>query len=66
MTRTTLGEIRHCLEGTIPAVIATVGADGTPNVAYISQACYADEGHVALSFQFSDVAIRRLAIRPPF
>jgi adenylate cyclase len=52
MTRLTLGEIRHCLEGTIPAVIATVAADGTPNVAYISQACYADEGHVALSFQF--------------
>lgn len=52
MTRPTLGEIRHCLEGTIPAVIATVAADGTPNVAYISQACYVDEGHVALSFQF--------------
>ncbi len=52
MTRLTLGEIRHCLEGTIPAVIATVAADGTPNVAYISQACFVDEGHVALSFQF--------------
>ena len=52
MKRLTLGEIRHCLEGTIPAVIATVAADGTPNVAYISQACYVDEGHVALSFQF--------------
>lgn len=52
MTRPTLGEIRHCLEGTVPAVIATVAADGTPNVAYISQACFVDDSHVALSFQF--------------
>ena len=48
----TLGEIRPCLEGVIPSMIATAAADGTPNVAYISQVCYVDETHVALSFQF--------------
>jgi len=47
-----LHTIRPCLEGAIPAVMATCDADGTPNVAYISQAVYVDEGHVALSFQF--------------
>lgn len=52
MTPPKLSEIRPCLEGVIPAVIATVAADGTPNVAYISQVCFVDEGHVALSFQF--------------
>ncbi|KRD16613.1 histidine kinase [Acidovorax sp. Root267] len=47
-----LHAIRPCLEGAIPAIMATCDADGTPNVAYISQAVYVDEGHVALSFQF--------------
>lgn len=52
MNTPTLGEIRPCLEGLIPAVIATAAADGTPNVAYISQVCFVDEDHLALSFQF--------------
>ncbi|WP_341864659.1 pyridoxamine 5'-phosphate oxidase family protein [Acidovorax radicis] len=47
-----LHAIRPCLEGAIPAIMATCDADGMPNVAYISQAVYVDEGHVALSFQF--------------
>lgn len=48
----TLHSIRRCFEGAIPAVIATCAADGTPNVAYLSQVHYVDEQHVALSFQF--------------
>ncbi len=48
----TLDAIRDCLEGSVPAVIATVAPDGTPNVAYLSQVHYVDNGHVALSFQF--------------
>ena len=44
-----LHEIRACFEGAIPAVVATCGADGVPNVAYISQVFYVDERHVALS-----------------
>lgn len=47
-----LGQIRHCLEGAIPTQIATAAADGTPNVAYLSQVFYVDDAHLALSFQF--------------
>jgi hypothetical protein len=50
MTR--LADIRACLEGAIPAAMATCAPDGTPNVVYISQVHYVDDGHVALSFQF--------------
>ena len=48
----TLDAIRPCLEGAIPAVIATCARDGTPNVSYISEVHYVDPGHVALSYQF--------------
>ncbi len=47
-----LDAIRDCLEGAVPAVIATCAPDGTPNVAYLSQVEYVDGTHVALSFQF--------------
>ena len=47
-----LDAIRACLEGAIPGVVATCAADGTPNVAYLSQVEYVDAGHLALSFQF--------------
>lgn len=49
---TTLDQIRSCLEGVIPAVLATCAADGTPNVTYVSQMQYVDAQHVGLSFQF--------------
>ncbi len=48
----TLNSIRACLEGAVPAVIATCARDGTPNVSYISEVHYVDAGHVALSYQF--------------
>jgi adenylate cyclase len=48
----TLGAMRDCFEGAIPAVIATCAPDGTPNVTPLSQVHYMDESHVALSFQF--------------
>lgn len=47
-----LHAIRPCLEGAIPAIVATCDPDGTPNVAYISQVVYVNAAQVALSFQF--------------
>ncbi|MBX3706773.1 MAG: GAF domain-containing protein [Pseudomonadales bacterium] len=47
-----LDDIRACMDGVIPGVIATCAADGVPNVSFFSQLEYVDPGHVALSFQF--------------
>ncbi|ROZ79570.1 GAF domain-containing protein [Ramlibacter sp. WS9] len=59
-----LGDIRLCLEGAIPAVMSTCGADGMPNVAYISQVYYVDERHVALSFQFFNKTRQNILANP--
>jgi adenylate cyclase len=42
----------RCFQGVIPAVIATCDKDGIPNVTYLSQVHYVDDGHIALSCQF--------------
>lgn len=47
-----LAPLRASFEGVIPSAIATVSADGTPNISYLSQVHYVDETHVALSNQF--------------
>lgn len=49
---TSLWDIRDSFEGVIPSVVATTGADGMPNVSYLSHVHYVDERHVALSNQF--------------
>jgi adenylate cyclase len=48
----TADSIRPCLEGVVPAAIATCAPDGTPNVSLITQVHYVDGAHVALSYQF--------------
>lgn len=60
----TLDQIRSCLEGVIPAVLATSAADGTPNVAYVSQMHYVDPRHVALSFQFFNKTRENILANP--
>ena len=64
MTAPSLHAIRRCLEGAIPAIMATCANDGTPNVAYISQVVYVDEGHVALSFQFFNKTRENILANP--
>lgn len=60
----TLGAIRPCLEGAIPAVMATCTQDGVPNVAYVSQVFYVDERHLALSFQFLNRTRQNILVNP--
>lgn len=64
MSAVTLAEVRPCLEGVIPAMMATTAADGTPNVAYLSQVFYVDEAHVALSFQFFNKTRQNILAHP--
>ncbi|WP_332655448.1 GAF domain-containing protein [Brevundimonas sp.] len=47
-----LTSIRDCFEGVIPSVVATLDAEGVPNVSYLSQVYLIDDDHVALSNQF--------------
>ncbi len=64
MSSVDLADVRPCLEGAIPAIMATTAADGTPNVAYISQVYYVDQDHVALSFQFFNKTRQNLLSHP--
>lgn len=59
-----LAAISRCLHGVLPSMIATVGADGTPNVTYISHVYSVDGNHVALSCQFFNKTRLNLAEVP--
>lgn len=57
-------EVRACLEGILPAVIATADAEGTPNITYLSKVFYVDEGRVALSNQFFSKTVANIRKNP--
>ncbi len=64
MNAVRLDLIRESLEGTIPGIVATCSADGTPNVAYLSQTEYVDERNIALSYQFFNTTRRNVLENP--
>lgn len=47
-----LRDLRRSLDGAFPSLIATCDAAGVPNVSALSDACFVDDTHLALSFQF--------------
>ncbi|HYH20871.1 MAG TPA: GAF domain-containing protein [Azospirillum sp.] len=59
-----LDAIRTCLEGVIPAAIATTDSEGMPNVSVLSQVHYMDPTHVALSYQFFNKTRRNILANP--
>jgi len=64
MTEVSLGDLKVCFEGAVPAVIATAAADGTPNITYLSRVRFVDEERIALSNQFFSKTARNLAENP--
>ena len=59
----TMDALRNCLEGIVPAGIATCSADGMPNVTYVA-AHGMDQDHVALSFQFFNKTRENILANP--
>ena len=64
MSELTLDAIRDCMEGAVPATLATSSAAGEPNVAYLSQVEYVDPATLALSFQFFNQTRRNVLANP--
>jgi adenylate cyclase len=59
-----LEQVRDCMEGVLPAVVASCAADGTPNVTYLSKVMFVDAQHVALSNQFFSKTVANVGENP--
>jgi len=59
-----LADIPSCFEGIIPCAIGTVGADGMPNITYLSLVHRIDDTHVALSRQFFKKTEENASVNP--
>jgi uncharacterized protein len=57
-------EIKGVMENGVPCILATCSKDGEPNCTIISQACYVDPTHVALSCQFLSKTTRNVRENP--
>ncbi len=64
MSALTLDAIRDCMEGAVPATLATASPAGEPNAAYLSQVEYVDPATLALSFQFFNQTRRNVLANP--
>lgn len=56
--------IKVCLQGIVPAWLASASADNVPNATTISQVFYVDDQHVAVSNQFFGKTTRNLDVNP--
>ncbi|MET0459319.1 MAG: GAF domain-containing protein, partial [Ilumatobacteraceae bacterium] len=59
-----LVDIDRCFGGAVPGVVATAGADGMPNVTYVTRAHRVGTERIALSNQFMSKTARNIATNP--
>lgn len=59
-----LDNIRRCIDGQVPPIMATASASGVPNVVFISSINVVDSERIALSNQFMGKSATNLAENP--
>lgn len=59
-----IAHLRNCFEGAVPSALSTCSADGSPNIAYLSQVQYVDRNHVATTFQFFNKTRQNILSNP--
>lgn len=64
MSDVCIAHLRNCFEGGVPSALSTCSADGTPNIAYLSQVQYVGRNHVATTFQFFNKTRQNILANP--